>query len=295
MCYITFNFDIQLVVELTADIVSTNSLLILEKWKNIIIIKQIIVGGIDMFDMTNVGEKISVIRRSKNMTQVELADKINVSFQAVSNWERGISMPDISNLCELALALDISIDELVDKSSSTIDSSIVNKLEEYVRANKDVDEDMADIVNFLNSDKEIFDIHKIEPILPFLGKDICNGIFNNYMSRKDYKQAEIVAPFVDKSIINQSVAKRMNEDCEVSGLVAFMDYDERDSMILEIYEKRGILSIKNYLPYASKALIEKIALIDYQKNKFQNFEYVAPFMEKKLLIKIMKNEIENAE
>lgn len=295
MCYITFNFDIQLVVELTADIVSTNSLLIAEKWKNIIIIKQIIVGGIDMFDMTNVGEKISVIRRSKNMTQVELADKINVSFQAVSNWERGISMPDISNLCELALALDISIDELVDKSSGTIDSSIVNKLEEYVRANKDVDEDMSDIVNFLNSDKEIFDIHKIEPILPFLGKDICNGIFNNYMSRKDYKQAEIVAPFVDKSIINQSVAKRMNEDCEVSGLVAFMDYDERDSMILEIYEKRGILSIKNYLPYASKALIEKIALIDYQKNKFQNFEYVAPFMEKKLLIKIMKNEIENAE
>ena len=248
-----------------------------------------------MFDMTNVGEKISVIRRSKNMTQVELADKINVSFQAVSNWERGISMPDISNLCELALALDISIDELVDKSSSTIDSSIVNKLEEYVRANKDVDEDMADIVNFLNSDKEIFDIHKIESILPFLGKDICNGIFNNYMSRKDYKQAEIVAPFVDKSIINQSVAKRMNEDCEVSGLVAFMDHDERDSMILKIYEERGILSIKDYLPYASKALIEKIALIDYQKNKFQNFEYMAPFMEKKLLIKMIKNEIENAE
>lgn len=45
----------------------------------------------EMFVMKKVGRKISELRKAKNMTQLELADKMNVSFQAVSNWERGVS------------------------------------------------------------------------------------------------------------------------------------------------------------------------------------------------------------
>lgn len=55
-----------------------------------------------MFDMKNVGFKISELRKQQNMTQMELADRMGISFQAVSNWERGSSMPDISKLPELA-------------------------------------------------------------------------------------------------------------------------------------------------------------------------------------------------
>lgn len=44
-----------------------------------------------MFDMANVGSRISRLRKEANMTQMELADKMNISFQAVSNWERGVS------------------------------------------------------------------------------------------------------------------------------------------------------------------------------------------------------------
>lgn len=45
--------------------------------------------------MQKVGRKIVELRKKNNMTQTELADKMNISFQAVSNWERGNSMPDI--------------------------------------------------------------------------------------------------------------------------------------------------------------------------------------------------------
>lgn len=44
-----------------------------------------------MFTMNSVGAKISELRKEHNMTQMELADKMNISFQAVSNWERGVS------------------------------------------------------------------------------------------------------------------------------------------------------------------------------------------------------------
>ena len=59
-----------------------------------------------MFNMKQVGKKIVSLRKSRNMTQTELADKMDVSFQAVSNWERGNSMPDISKLPQLAALFD---------------------------------------------------------------------------------------------------------------------------------------------------------------------------------------------
>ena len=48
-----------------------------------------------MFQMKNVGRKIAKCRKERGMTQMELANQMGISFQAVSNWERGSSMPDI--------------------------------------------------------------------------------------------------------------------------------------------------------------------------------------------------------
>lgn len=44
-----------------------------------------------MFNMTKIGKKICALRKEHNMTQVELADRLAISYQAVSNWERGVS------------------------------------------------------------------------------------------------------------------------------------------------------------------------------------------------------------
>ncbi|MEG2003906.1 MAG: helix-turn-helix transcriptional regulator, partial [Clostridia bacterium] len=66
-----------------------------------------------MFNTVEIGHKISVLRRRAAMTQMELANKLGISYQAVSNWERGVSMPDISNLKEVANLLNTSVDELI--------------------------------------------------------------------------------------------------------------------------------------------------------------------------------------
>ena len=44
-----------------------------------------------MFDMRKIGKRISELRKSKNITQMALADIMGIIFQAVSNWERGVS------------------------------------------------------------------------------------------------------------------------------------------------------------------------------------------------------------
>lgn len=64
-------------------------------------------------DAEKFGAFISQCRKEKQMTQAELAARLQVTDKAVSRWERGIGFPDISTIEPLADALDISVVELM--------------------------------------------------------------------------------------------------------------------------------------------------------------------------------------
>ena len=63
------------------------------------------------------GQKIAELRKAKNMTQLELANKLNITDKAVSKWERDISCPDINTFPKLAEILEVSVDELLQANS----------------------------------------------------------------------------------------------------------------------------------------------------------------------------------
>jgi transcriptional regulator with XRE-family HTH domain len=62
---------------------------------------------------TGVGARIAKARKGKDWTQQELADQIGVTFQAVSKWETGASMPDVGLLVAIAAALEMTTDALL--------------------------------------------------------------------------------------------------------------------------------------------------------------------------------------
>ena len=64
-------------------------------------------------DAGKTGEFICKKRKEINLTQRELADKLNITDKAVSKWERGLSFPDISILIPLAEILNISLYDLL--------------------------------------------------------------------------------------------------------------------------------------------------------------------------------------
>ena len=64
-------------------------------------------------DAVRTGGLIAQVRREKELTQKDLAEKLHVSVQAVSKWERGLSCPDIGLLEPLAEALDLTVTELL--------------------------------------------------------------------------------------------------------------------------------------------------------------------------------------
>lgn len=64
-------------------------------------------------DSQKFGTFISELRKERGWTQLELAQKLNVTDKAVSKWERGESLPDIEKCKLLAEVLDVSLDDLV--------------------------------------------------------------------------------------------------------------------------------------------------------------------------------------
>ncbi len=70
-----------------------------------------------------IGKFITECRKKNNLTQAQLAEKLNITDRAISKWENGKAMPDSSIMLELCEILKISVNELL--------SGEVIKMENY--------------------------------------------------------------------------------------------------------------------------------------------------------------------
>ena len=68
-----------------------------------------------------VAEQICLLRKAKGLTQSELGERLGVSFQAVSKWERGETLPDTALLPDLARVLETSVDYILSGGEKQIE------------------------------------------------------------------------------------------------------------------------------------------------------------------------------
>ncbi len=66
------------------------------------------------------GEKIAALRKKQGMTQAELGAKLNVTFQAVSKWERGESYPDFDTMIKIASIFGVKAEYFADETASVV-------------------------------------------------------------------------------------------------------------------------------------------------------------------------------
>lgn len=78
-----------------------------------------------MMNQTEIGKFIAKCRKEKKLTQVQLAEKLNITDRAVSKWETGKNMPDSSIMLELCEILGITVNELL--SGEEIDMEYYEK------------------------------------------------------------------------------------------------------------------------------------------------------------------------
>lgn len=78
-----------------------------------------------------IGEKIKELRKAQDITQDKLADYLNISYQAISKWENGLALPDITLLPKLANFFGVSTDELLDLKTSENETELREYEKEY--------------------------------------------------------------------------------------------------------------------------------------------------------------------
>jgi len=74
--------------------------------------------------MIKLGEKIKALRKQKNVSQEVFANYLGVSFQAVSKWENGNTMPDVTLIPAIAAFFGVSTDELFDFNLFEIEKQV---------------------------------------------------------------------------------------------------------------------------------------------------------------------------
>ena len=132
-------------------------------------------------DQIKIGTFLKELRREKELTQGELAEKLNVSNRSVSRWETGSTLPDISILIELSEFYDVDIKEIIDGERKS----------EYM--NEETKEMMDKVVDYTTADKEMI-ITKTQKYSATAGITLIAGIILAVFdfSNKYYQITEVL-------------------------------------------------------------------------------------------------------
>ena len=93
-------------------------------------------------DQIKIGKLIAKCRKNVNLTQAQLAEKLNITDKAISKWETGRAMPDSSVMLELCDILKITVNDLLSGEVVTVDNyskELENNLLELVKQKEQSD------------------------------------------------------------------------------------------------------------------------------------------------------------
>lgn len=254
-----------------------------------------------MFDVQKIGSRISALRKDSDMTQMELADRMGISFQAVSNWERGNSMPDIAKLGELAQILGVSIDALIgDASTATVVEKVLEpeanaplNTEEFIAVaplmKPKLAEKSADRMNFAGATWK--DIHRMAP---FLRQETLDEMALKVRSSADYKQLAGLMPFLSKDVVDELFLSASSADGDLSKVVVFAPFVSKEALEFVVEEQisqtdftaKKILSLA---PFLKKSTLRKVATKCIEQEGFEGIMPLLPFLGKKFLDDLCKS------
>ncbi len=103
-------------------------------------------------NQTKIGKFIAECRKQKNLTQMQLAEKLNITDKAISKWERGLSLPDSSIMLELCGILGITVNDLLSGEVISMDhynKKLEKNLLEVIRQKEKADKQLLSLEIFV--------------------------------------------------------------------------------------------------------------------------------------------------
>lgn len=255
-----------------------------------------------MFDTMKVAKKIREARIAKNMTQMQLADAMGVSYQAVSNWERGNSMPDISKLEDLCGTLEITVSELLgmeEKGTAAVEKVLQDEALTV--------EELAEIVPVLppetvkeqaqkaNDGKQKWNIKALAEIAMFMDDDLLEEIIEEAQV-DSLKDVEPLAPFLDDDLLDKLVRRAPKGDVDgITALAPFLDEDTLDYVIRQCDLEMDKKLVENLAPFLDEDTIDYLADVQIAKGNVGALRSIYPFMDSDTVRKVAKALMESGD
>ena len=221
-----------------------------------------------MFDTIQIGKRISEFRKAKNMTQFELADKLFISFQAVSNWERGNSMPDISKLPELAEILGVTIDDILGKSNTVLHDVVFSQtpiIKEYS------DTDISEATQLLKPSqiediliKTDYNPRFLSTFIAFLSENTIEEIADAHI--KNGKSVAVLLPHLRYEKIEELARIALENGESITMFVPFLRESTVKAYAIKAFEHGGMDEASVFLPFMNEADIIELMILASQKN-----------------------------
>ena len=233
-----------------------------------------------MFDTVTIGRKIAELRKAHNMPQFELADALGISFQAVSNWERGASMPGISKLPELAEIFGVTIDEVLGKNNPAIVQLAHGETIDTRAATPEEIEEAAMIAKPSQLEKTVAD--NFDSLTDAAAsasspesEDKTPGENGEKSESHDYGVLKVLLPYLNDSDVARLAREALAKGKSIGIFLPFMDEKSVDELAQSAFEKGGIDAITSYLPFMSDDKVDGMLAIAAQRG--DSIAYLLPF------------------
>ena len=199
---------------------------------------------------------------------MNVADSLGVSYQAVSNWERGKTMPDIGKLGELSNLMEISIEDML---GHTPDSNTVRKLlgaSDYTDANVTLSE-VTDVVPILPpamteelvsyaEKTQAISIHQLTGLALFLSEQTVNRLALK-ATAGSIKELTMIAPFVSREVLeNMTDGLHAESIKDLSGIAPFVSREVLENMADGLHAE-SIQELTMIAPFVSREVLENMA------------------------------------
>lgn len=177
-----------------------------------------------MFDTRKFGAYVSKLRKEADMTQSALADRIGVTRQSVSSYERGDSFPDIAILMTIADIFHVTVDTLIHAGEPTEGEAHI--LKQAAKGDSDIVADCIDdvvqlapflkpsMLNHLaaNLKKDGIDLSHLVSLAEYLGSDTMQDLIDSItINTADEALLSMLLPFLDtasKAVIFEKILSR---------------------------------------------------------------------------------------
>ncbi|ELS0477157.1 helix-turn-helix transcriptional regulator [Enterococcus faecalis] len=139
------------------------------------------------YNFTHFPDNLRSIRRSKNLTQKELADKLDISRQTIMNYEKGESHPNGIMIEQLAEALEVPIEELLTNPET---KDLQEKLEQFEKLEHYEEYDILEKLEYLEDNQELDRLLSEEKLLHLIEEKV-NFNFEMRTYTKDMRINEL--------------------------------------------------------------------------------------------------------